>query len=149
MLVLGRVATPIWPKVAAPLKPTEPHGNSQNHTRPPELHCTTSCNNQLSKRTLLQADICRRDFIKCEGDGGGRRSAKGGASIKQLRASPRDHKRTVGGGPGTGPGTGLKKIKIETDIVEEKVGWKDLALALRPYVRENPELLDKIVNIIK
>ena len=79
----------------------------------------------------MQADFCRRDFIKCEGDGGGRRSAKGGASIKQLRASPRDHKRTVGGGPGTGP----KKIKIETDIDDEKAvaGWKDYALALFIY----------------
>jgi hypothetical protein len=95
----------------------------------------------------LQADICRRDFIKSEGDGGGRRSAKGGASIKQLRASPRGRKRTVGGGPATEP----EKIKVETDIVEEKVvaGWKDLALVLRPFVRENPELFGKIVNIIK
>jgi hypothetical protein len=41
--------------------------------------------------------------------------------------------------------------RIEMNIVEEKVvaGWKDLALALRPYVRENPELLDEIVYIIK
>ena len=52
---------------------------------------------------------------------------------------------------GEGPGTGLKKIKIETNIDEEKVvaGWKDFALALRTFVREKPELLSEIVNIIK
>ena len=53
------------------------------------------------------------------------------ASIKQLRASPRGRKRTAGEGPGTGP----KKIKIETDIDDEKAvaGWKDYALALFIY----------------
>ena len=85
--------------------------------------------------------------MKCEGDGGGRRSAKGGASPKQIRVSSRGCKRTVG----EGPGTGLKKIKIETNIDEEKVvaGWEDFAFALRAFVRKKPELFSKYVNIIK
>ena len=95
----------------------------------------------------MQADICRRDFIKSEGEGGGRRSAKGGASIKQLSSSPRGRKRIRAGEPGPDH----KKIKIEKEVDEEKVvaGYRDLALALQPFVREKPELFEEIVNIIK
>ena len=57
MLVLGRVATPIWPKVAAPLKPTEHHGNSQNHTRP--LNPTAP---PAVTTIFLKESFCRRTF---------------------------------------------------------------------------------------